>query len=96
MTAHTPGPLNPVEGERMHPRTETPYTLNLAFATKEERATASRLIAAAPELLEALVEAIRIDEDEPCGSDSGYQQMLNRWRTKARAAIAKAKGEHNG
>ena len=95
MTAYT---LNPIEGERMDPRTETPYTLNLAFATKEERIRARHLIAAASELLSVLeklvaecsafsVEAIRE------GTGNMNAAVFALCAQEARAAIAKAKGE---
>ena len=54
-------------------------------ATAENEANA-RLIAAAPELLEALIELIPLIEVT-------FPKQQEVWLTQARAAIAKAKGE---
>jgi len=51
---------------------------------------AHRLAAAAPELLEALEEALADWEDDHFDEEYPFRLM---WADKARAAIAKAKGE---
>lgn len=61
-------------------------------ATGKELANA-RLLAASPELLEALSDALA-DFDNWAAHEDNYQhEHLVAWAEKARAAIAKAKGE---
>lgn len=59
--------------------------------TKEKAEANARLIAAAPELLEALILMVRT-HDEP--AETSLQEMNElKWIEQARAAIAKATGE---
>ncbi len=63
-------------------------TMNTATTTEEEYANA-RLIAAAPDLLEACKRALAVLEKEPaCQIYSAHAQIV-------RAAIARAKGERS-
>ena len=61
--------------------------------TNQDVKADARLIAAAPELLEALTDAV-IDFDNWAAHEDNYpHEHLVVWAEKARAAIAKAKGE---
>ena len=53
----------------------------------------ARLIAAAPELLEALADAVIDFDNWAAHEDNHPHEHLVAWVEKARAAIAKAKGE---
>jgi hypothetical protein len=64
--------------------------------TREEWEADDRVRAAAPELLEALEEAVRwMDEsaNDPCEICGVRRERCGCWLGLARAAIAKAKGE---
>lgn len=63
------------------------YTGSGFFPTDEEAVANARLIAAAPELLEALEEVMSMLGSELVKDTLGYE-----WHDKARAAIAKATG----
>lgn len=84
MTEHTPGPWK-CDSSRVHTSIETNEGLHIAMVsygnvTMEKHLANARLIAAAPELLEALEYYIDNGDDHKAID-------------KARAAIAKAKGE---
>jgi hypothetical protein len=85
---YTPGPWN-VTGDLATisgTRPGDPYTFTVAETCgyKEEREANARLIAAAPELLEAIIELSHWAEMQP-GMPQGTFEIV-------RAAIAKAKG----
>ena len=94
MTNHTPGPwftstpnegggilIKPIPGQVVAQCDELP-----------EMEANAQLIAAAPELLEALEEVTEI-LDMVLGFDGGYPPEANGPAIKARNAIAKARGE---
>jgi hypothetical protein len=56
---------------------------------KEDNMANAHLIAAAPDMLAALVQAVEWIEDDRWGED----YICEEWYSEARAAIAKAKGE---
>lgn len=91
---HTPGPWKVIDralngGEGVSIEAENGYTevckVNKSYHSRTANA---RLIAAAPELLEALKEAENWLAEYEDGPDSGLQGLL----AQARAAIAKAEG----
>lgn len=59
----------------------------------EQQMANARLIAAAPELLEALTDAVIDFDNWAAHEDNHPHEHLVVWVEKARAAIAKAKGE---
>ena len=88
MNKHTPGPWNRIKGDRnvysaSGTVCKTPAIIGGGSAAANWEANAS-LIAAAPDLLEALSEII---------NDGGKFVMTNETHRKARAAIARARGE---
>lgn len=90
---HTPGPWT-AEGERIHGHAPPATRLGLHLATVHEvdglRATLdanARLIAAAPELLEALEKIT----DTPMPSAKTWMAAINKMRMIGRAAIKAAK-----
>jgi len=88
MNKHTPGPWNRIKGDRnvysaSGTVCKTPAIIGGGSAAANWEANA-RLIAAAPDLLEALSEII---------NDGGKFVMTNETHRKSRAAIAKARGE---
>ena len=88
MNKHTPGPWNRIKGDRnvysaSGTVCKTPAIIGGGSAAANWEANA-RLIAAAPDLLEALSEII---------NDGGKFVMTHETHRKARAAIAKARGE---
>jgi hypothetical protein len=88
MTHHTPGPWSVVDGEIEAEGAAVAsvdrHELNPACVDAEANA---RLIAAAPELLEAL------DYLYNWTKDVGGDEAFHDWRRRAAAAIAKATGE---
>ena len=88
MNKHTPGPWNRIKGDRnVYSAAGTvcknPAILGGGSAAANWEANA-RLIAAAPDLLDALSEII---------NDGGKFVMTHETHRKARAAIARARGE---
>lgn len=82
-TKHTPGPWHVSQPDGNYIRSEIGGIAGLTFsATKAD----AHLIAAAPDLLEALELAVTLDRSAADGDESI-------WVTDARAAIAKAKGQ---
>lgn len=89
---HTPGPWRIEDKERI--LSDCPEFRIMCSdgyiagvdSTRAENAANARLIAAAPELLEALEAII-------ASADAGNAAILNRLLDQARAAIAKARGE---
>ena len=85
MSNHTPGPWRVDHGSMLDgvnvitPRNE--WICYLGMASRPDVVADANLIAAAPELLEALEDAVR-DSESP-----------GQWLDEARAAIAKARGE---
>lgn len=87
MSKHTPGPwrVDPSMSLCIDSPSGNVGLMNLARPKAESEANA-RIVAAAPDLLEALIELAteeRRDDDDP---------VLEAARAKARAAIAKAEG----
>jgi hypothetical protein len=90
-TKHTPGPWSYYPDEnRIVAFTE--YTIaNLERSMKPESDEAnSKLIAAAPELLEALHHILRAHDSGNNGAFMGEAVLCGHFAEKARAAIAKA------
>ena len=95
-TKHTPGPWCLSDESPMIIEDECKVIVGSAstypnsgyFPGQKEAEANARLIAAAPELLEALEKAL---DDSACDGD----QCGTEWHELARAAIAKAKGESN-
>lgn len=101
MSKHTPGPWHwdsdPIKGDPLeHVRYRVVTTgktvTQCYYSSSDEQAEwDARLIAAAPELLEALILMVRT-HDEP--AESLLQEMKEQvWLDLARAAIAKATGQ---
>lgn len=63
------------------------------YASEQEADANARLIAAAPELLEALTDAVIDFDNWAAHEDNHPHEHLVVWVEKARAAIAKAKWE---
>jgi len=78
---HTPGPWEH-NGNAVHKRITASYATCICICEGEARRSNAQLIAALPDLLEALEEVI----------EDGLATNMESWRTKAKAAIAKAKG----
>lgn len=97
---HTPGPWHVVTCVEDDPTTryidDAPgedgergyYLAEVEHYDLQELEANARLIAAAPELLEALERIVSIN-----GSTKGAQSLVDEFKHIARAAIAKAKGE---
>ena len=94
---HTPGPWwadfdgeNTFDGVEIQQVGRLHYVpvanVPVDYTDREEREANARLIAAAPDLLEALDEAIEWDSHD----DMGWPAL---WLEKAETAIAKAKGK---
>lgn len=100
---HTPGPWDVFEGTVCIYTTTLEKGAGVAMAgmaarTPEEQQANARLIAAAPELLEA-VELLLFSSE--WADETGYVQDvgfmdLGDIQAKARAAVTKAKGGHHG
>jgi len=91
MSAHTPGPWTYHFGAGLvvtaRPNGDIPLNSRVVAKVTEASESDIRLIAAAPELLEALeLAASQLDE---LSEEFGLHNVI----TKARAAIAKARGE---
>ena len=102
MSKHTPGPwaverdaegrLHVVEGDFLD-------VAEVGYLSGPDPEANARLIAAAPELLEALEQLFRIGEfyssaiEHDNYGEHGRKMDLAEWATLAQAAIAKAKGE---
>jgi hypothetical protein len=106
MTKHTPGPWKAQMREGYVGQWEVVSTCEtewwIADAAPYNEQANARLIAAAPELLEALVWMVENDEtyegDEPIREHNGrtWNEMNAYWiegLNRARAAIAKAEGD---
>ena len=97
MSKHTPGPWGIMKGDHgpmiFSGECGRAVAMLARQVTTAEREANARLIAAAPELLEALEVMLNGDEmgEYEC-QRTGFPRMIQR-REKARAAIAKAKGE---
>ena len=107
---HTPGPWKPVLNSSdywkvVHPwpdqsfeeaNSYSPTVVNVCTKEGDEQESNARLIAAAPELLEALSKFVAFTEQhgEVVFSGGGMSaiDVMNACTTKARAAIAKATG----
>ena len=98
MSKHTPGPWlinreseDVIEGklsiESVNAETQLSYFIAQVDGCKSQEANA-RLIAAAPDLLEALDDAMDMLGSRLIKDTFGYE-----WHEKASAAIAKAKGD---
>jgi hypothetical protein len=101
MSKHTPGPWSVADrlvpnGRRWVQRNHTRTLVALVYSTPEREANA-RLIAAAPDLLEACNEALEFAEDQEDVLDGSYGQpepnRAMQVATMLRAAIAKAEGK---
>ena len=101
MSAHTPGPWVAVKNSCFWDINIAGSWLTVADACASKHLpdgdngeANARLIAAAPELLEALKEML-VDYDDASGEWSGSDVIAKAYRIidKARAAIAKAEGE---
>ncbi len=95
-TQHTPGPWKPLKtfgGVTIILDHEDKSVAYLRGYKHPYKANA-RLIAAAPELLEALAEMYA--ESEKAMQSLGIPMLSADWHEKARAAIAKATGDVNG
>lgn len=95
MSAHTPGPWkrgHMMDAERawVGPEYDVPPVAHIDRNERDEWEANARLIAAAPELLEAACHFIRW-ADEPAESALGMVREQE-WLAKARAAIARATG----
>lgn len=97
--AHTPGPWKIDRGHAsgfargISAATRNIVNFNgLASPTAEESQANANLIAAAPELLEALAEFVRIEDEDATGllAECGSDVVLA--IEKARAALSKARG----
>lgn len=103
ITAHTPGPWRIGDAGHTVFGPKTALTSPVSIVTlwqrtpncgREERQANAHLIAASPELLAALVEALPWVEaqlDDPVNKPGSVQAVANR----IRAAIAKAEGRTN-
>ena len=98
MSNHTPGPWGTEDGAEVWPmegptsfvtlaRVTGPWSDSQWYGSVEEGRANGRLIAAAPELLDALKELIEYDE----GSFGEETYGLEVWQ-RCKAAIAKAEG----
>jgi len=93
---HTSGPWSNPTGSVTVREAATPRSLKVCDMSSDggrpvaEQEANARLIAAAPDLLAALEESLR--EVEAFTKRTGIPQFVG-WIDKARAAIAKAKGE---
>jgi hypothetical protein len=94
MSEHTPGPWRVAFGNRLEihgPKDEIGWpksiVYNAGLCTDEEAQANARLIAAAPELLAACIDALEVEETMAQCPDSELASRL-------RAAITKAKGEN--
>ncbi len=118
MTTHTPGPwtvradrgrygtfqINPFAKEERAHLTKQPNAITLRGQKVQfEREANARLIAAAPDLLAALENAVANAEEaldfmdcRPKYDDHPLKPLLHAIRMPARAAIAKARGQSNG
>lgn len=97
MNKHTPGPWNRIKGDRnvysaSGTVCKTPAILGGGSAATNWEANA-RLIAAAPDLLEALEDALSDYDAWMKDADVTPNESLLAWTNKARAAIARARGE---
>jgi hypothetical protein len=89
MSAHTPGPWHADLPEKIHPRfVRDTAEVVIAYCDRglEEAKANARLIAAAPELLEACKTLVAARD----GSINGMAMMTDVAADQARAAIAKA------
>ena len=90
----TPGPW---EADRTCVRNvgrEHRFTAGLtrtAYASADEMLANASLIAAAPELFEALIEGVAIEEGDLTGIE--WKMAVKAWLSKANAALSKARGE---
>ena len=92
---HTPGPWVASRGSFLFQiaiNSESD-TLAVVYGENGENEANARLICAAPELLEALTDALEDYDAWMKGAEVTPNESLQAWTNKARAAIAKAKGE---
>ena len=86
------GNVRPVNRHMFGHETSLPIADFYLWDMPEQRANA-HLIAAAPDLLEALTDAVIDFDNWAAHEDNHPHEHLVAWAEKARAAIAKAKGE---
>ena len=93
MSAHTPGPWTVGGDTQFMNQVEIWPAIGCAYGVGPEVIANAHLIAAAPDLLEAL-EKIAVLYEKDIDADN-YEQAANAYEMRciARAAIAKAKGE---
>lgn len=97
-TKHTPGPWSTQEGYDRESGLKLTRVLFGASIVAEcygiNSAANARLIASAPDLLAVLTEIVGQQNPNRYGYDAAHKAMDDDWRTRARAAIAKATGEN--
>ena len=102
MSKHTPGPWNNLPRHECVPicrQDEAGLSIGFVHSSDPERQAQGLanafLIAAAPDLLEALEDLFKIGSVFTSAIESidPYSGDFEKWEVKARAAIAKAKGE---
>jgi len=94
MTKHTPGPWHVSNGVQI--RSERHQIAKVWMMRDGEGNANARLIAAAPDLLEALKgfsSYVRDEQNSTDGAVTYSTTTINHWAFLARAAIAKATGE---
>jgi hypothetical protein len=92
---HTPGPWEAIDRKIF--RTGSTYRIGNTdsnIAGYSEECSNARLIAAAPDMLDALIESYEIVRDLPCECDDyhGSTCGLHKWERDLRGTIKKATG----
>jgi hypothetical protein len=93
---HTPAPWKAHESTSIDPEWATVQAGQsiIANVNADTRQMANaHLIAAAPELLEAIKALLKYDPDWARVDPNGFEELWNKVAIKARAAIAKANGQ---
>lgn len=102
MSNHTPGPWTIEKSTRTDHHiiagrrwiaTASNHDFHPTQDENERTIANARLIAAAPDLLAALVEIVGQENPNRWGYDAAHKALDDDWRAQARAAIAKATGE---
>lgn len=88
---HTPGPWK-VDGEEIQCSSDDSFICALTGGDEEQDAADRNLIAAAPELLEALKTALEARRLIEAGADFESFPDFGEWLERTNAAIAKAEG----